>query len=186
MNEHLPPYMAPRSVNLSHTQDPIKEDKSILLFSLSLCSDPPSLFFSHSVRWHPLYSSVFSHPFALVKASSFSFFPLVLFFPSDPSSPLADLTTCHRLTLPWCRLHDQEGWYMAPTWLNVLIVLASPVYQIALMTDWRVAFFQPCNKQVIFLLAMTACMFFDDILYNLKLFSIETFWLVCSPCPCQS
>lgn len=37
------------------------------------------------------------------------------------------LTICHRLTGP-CRLlhglHDQEGWYMAPTWWNVSIFVS--------------------------------------------------------------
>lgn len=140
LNEHLPLYNALHSANLSHTQDLIKQiEQIVVLFVLILRS-------SISIFLTPLYSSVFSHPFALVKASFFSFLSLPLFFdfvlfsPSDPSSPLANLTACHRLTLLWCLfhgLHDREGLYMAhgADLMKCIDRVCKPVYQTASMTD---------------------------------------------------
>lgn len=73
----------------------------------------------------------------LVKAPFFSFShsfcstllplyppPLCLpFSPSDPPSPVSNLASCHRLTVPCCLLrglHDWEGRYMAP---NLMICI---------------------------------------------------------------
>lgn len=109
MNDDLPLYMARCSVNLSHTQDPIKGDGA---YCCLLCPYPPiSIFFllcSHSVRWHPFNSSVFAQPFALSQGHFFltSFTSRLPSLPpnerccvSRTRNPTSDLRSRHNVTV---------------------------------------------------------------------------------------
>lgn len=80
LNEHLAPYMARCSANLSHTQAPMKEDGA---YCCLLCPYPQILhlyFFSRSVRWHPPFfkcvRSLFCPQVMATFPSSRSLFPL--------------------------------------------------------------------------------------------------------------